>query len=89
MTEGALSEILAFSILTLIVGGGIVFDSDPYDEWVETMNKLSSNITTIKAAEQYYTRTQLNENGSAKPVDEEGLEPSKLSQKAHIDLAAG
>ena len=24
----------------LQAGGGIVFDSDPYDEWMETINKL-------------------------------------------------
>lgn len=89
MTEGTRSGILESSILTSIAGGGIVFDSDPYDEWVETMNKLGSNITTIKTAEQYYTRAQSNENGLAKPVNEEGLKPSKPSQKPHIDLAAG
>jgi hypothetical protein len=27
-------------IAYLQAGGGIVFDSDPYDEWVETLNKL-------------------------------------------------
>ena len=38
------------------LGGGIVFDSDPYDEWVETMNKLKSNTTTITSAEEYHAR---------------------------------
>lgn len=38
----------------LQAGGGIVFDSDPYDEYVETMNKLASNIACIKNAEAYY-----------------------------------
>jgi len=42
----------------LRTGGGIVFDSDPYDEWVETMNKLKSNITTITSAEEKYIRLQ-------------------------------
>jgi anthranilate synthase component 1 len=27
-------------IAYLQAGGGIVFDSDPYDEWMETINKL-------------------------------------------------
>jgi anthranilate/para-aminobenzoate synthase component I len=27
-------------IAYLQAGGGIVFDSDPYDEWIETLNKL-------------------------------------------------
>jgi anthranilate/para-aminobenzoate synthase component I len=25
--------------------GGIVFDSDPYDEWMETINKLGTFIS--------------------------------------------
>jgi hypothetical protein len=41
-----------------IPGGGIVFDSDPYDEWVETMSKLGSNSHTITSAEQIYARLQ-------------------------------
>lgn len=36
----------------LQAGGGIVFDSDPYDEWDETMNKLKANMTCISAAEE-------------------------------------
>lgn len=35
-------------------GGGIVFDSDPYDEWMETMNKLGANMQCIKDAEKEY-----------------------------------
>ena len=32
---------LAASLAELTIGqGGIVFDSDPYDEWMETINKL-------------------------------------------------
>jgi hypothetical protein len=29
----------------LQAGGGIVFDSDPYDEWMETINKLGMSLT--------------------------------------------
>lgn len=38
----------------LQAGGGIVFDSDPYDEYVETLNKLGANIQCIKGAEAKY-----------------------------------
>ncbi len=39
-------------------GGGIVFDSDPYDEYVETLNKLGANVKAIVEAEQLYQRRQ-------------------------------
>ncbi|KAH8601002.1 anthranilate synthase-like protein component I [Bisporella sp. PMI_857] len=62
-TEGAMDTCIALrtmlvkdGVAYLQAGGGIVFDSDPYDEWVETMNKLKSNITTITAAEAIYTK---------------------------------
>ena len=38
----------------LQAGGGIVFDSVEYDEWIETMNKLGANIRTIESAETRY-----------------------------------
>ncbi|KAB8220713.1 ADC synthase [Aspergillus novoparasiticus] len=38
----------------LQAGGGIVFDSDPYDEYMETINKLGANIACIKGAEAKY-----------------------------------
>ncbi|KAF9888343.1 hypothetical protein FE257_008776 [Aspergillus nanangensis] len=38
----------------LQAGGGIVFDSDEYDEYVETLNKLGANIACIKGAEAKY-----------------------------------
>jgi anthranilate synthase component 1 len=38
----------------LQAGGGIVFDSDPYDEYIETINKLGANIACIKGAEAKY-----------------------------------
>jgi anthranilate synthase component 1 len=31
-------------IAYLQAGGGIVFDSDPYDEWMETINKLGTMV---------------------------------------------
>ncbi|KAH8677322.1 anthranilate synthase component 1 [Xylariales sp. PMI_506] len=42
----------------LQAGGGIVFDSDEYDEWMETMNKLGANMQTLKSAEALYARRQ-------------------------------
>ena len=41
-----------------MIGGGIVYDSDPYEEYIETLNKLKSNITTIQKAEELYARMQ-------------------------------
>lgn len=38
----------------LQAGGGIVFDSDPYDEYIETMNKMKANNNTIVEAEKMY-----------------------------------
>lgn len=70
------------SVLTS-VGGGIVFDSDPYDEWMETMNKLGANMQCISSAEKLYTRSQ------SKAAEKEALEVEKVKKSgAHIDLAA-
>lgn len=39
---------LAFAMMLLTIGqGGIVFDSDPYDEWIETINKLGEFISLV------------------------------------------
>jgi len=38
-------------IAYLQAGGGIVHDSDSYEEYVETLNKLKANITCIDSAE--------------------------------------
>ena len=35
-------------------GGGIVYDSDPTDEWMETMNKLSANLRCVELSERYF-----------------------------------
>jgi anthranilate synthase component I len=42
----------------LHAGGGIVFDSDEYDEWMETINKLGANMQCITSAEELYYRQQ-------------------------------
>jgi len=41
------------------VGGGIVFDSDPYDEYIETMNKLRASMTSLQNAEERYLKEQM------------------------------
>lgn len=38
----------------LQAGGGIVFDSDEYDEYIETMNKMRANNNTIVQAEELW-----------------------------------
>lgn len=46
----------------LQAGGGIVYDSVPEDEYVETLNKLHSNVTALEKAEQfYYDQSQSNQ----------------------------
>jgi len=44
----------------LQAGGGIVFDSVEEDEYIETINKLGSNVRALEEAErEYYLRTSL------------------------------
>lgn len=59
--EGAMDTCIALrtmlvknGVAYLQAGGGIVFDSDPYEEWVETMNKLGANMACIAGAEDKY-----------------------------------
>ncbi|KAG5958707.1 anthranilate synthase component 1 [Claviceps arundinis] len=66
--EGAMDTCIALrtmlvkeGVAYLQAGGGIVFDSDEYDEWIETINKLGSNMTCIKSAEEMYYQQQQNE----------------------------
>lgn len=35
-------------------GGGIVFDSDETEEWMETMNKLAANLRCVELSEKYF-----------------------------------
>ena len=41
-------------IAYLQAGGGIVFDSDEHDEYIETMNKMMANHNTIVQAEEIW-----------------------------------
>ncbi|KAJ3376008.1 bifunctional tryptophan synthase trp1 [Allomyces arbusculus] len=47
----------------LQAGGGIVYDSNQEDEYVETINKMKSSITALERAEDYYF--DLQQQGSA------------------------
>lgn len=38
-------------VASLQAGGGIVFDSDEFEEYVETVNKLGANVRCIEEAE--------------------------------------
>ena len=73
-------------------GGGIVFDSDPYEEWVETMNKLGANMQCISSAEKLYTRMQGSANSSAQKeksaAHTEALNNKPLKSDSSIELAA-
>ncbi|TVY40648.1 Anthranilate synthase component [Lachnellula occidentalis] len=90
-TEGEMDTCIALRTMVakdgvayLQAGGGIVFDSDPYDEYVETINKLLASSTTIKLAEAHFLKQQTKEKvtGSLKLED-------VPDRKSHIDLAAG
>lgn len=66
--EGAMDTCIALrtmlvkdGVAYLQAGGGIVFDSDPYDEWVETLNKLGANMQCISSAEERYVLLQEDE----------------------------
>ena len=74
-------------------GGGIVFDSDPYEEWVETMNKLGANMQCISSAEKLYTRIQSKASSSVAKeepaADTEALNIKPAKSGVHVELAAG
>ncbi|KAF3070721.1 Anthranilate synthase component 1 [Daldinia childiae] len=64
-TEGAMDTCIALrtmlvkdGVAYLQAGGGIVFDSDPYEEWIETINKLGANTHCITSAENLYAKRQ-------------------------------
>lgn len=41
-------------IAYLQAGGGIVFDSEKTEEWMETTNKLAANLRCIELVEKHY-----------------------------------
>ncbi|KAL8701269.1 MAG: hypothetical protein Q9201_004994 [Fulgogasparrea decipioides] len=73
--EGAMDTCIALRTMLvkdgtafLQAGGGIVFDSDPGDEWTETMNKLGSNIQCVDRAEEFYG--DINDDEKAEVLEE-------------------
>ncbi|KAM3500145.1 hypothetical protein MY10362_006664 [Beauveria mimosiformis] len=63
--EGAMDTCIALRTMLykqgtayLQAGGGIVLDSDEYDEWMETINKLGASMHCIKSAEEMYHAEQ-------------------------------
>lgn len=61
MDEGQMDTCIAIrtmlvkdEVAYLQAGGGIVFDSEKTEEWMETMNKLAANLRCIELAEKYY-----------------------------------
>ena len=85
--EGAMDTCIALRTMLvkagigyLQAGGGIVWDSQPEEEWEETMNKLAANKRCIDAAEARYSTFEgpaIRSTGKPK------------QENAHIDLAAG
>ncbi|KAI9805453.1 MAG: anthranilate synthase component 1 [Sarcosagium campestre] len=76
LKEGAMDTCIALRTMVvkdgvayLQAGGGIVYDSDPYDEWVETMNKLGANIQCISSAEERYIQLQDAESAAMSTFD--------------------
>ena len=99
--EGAMDTCIALrtmlvkdGVAYLQAGGGIGFDSDPTDEYIETINKLKANTTCIEMAEQkhYYEQQEDQEDADGIPAKSEAVAESLDSGRTsdvHIDLAAG
>ncbi|KKA29322.1 hypothetical protein TD95_004788 [Thielaviopsis punctulata] len=71
VTEGAMDTCIALrtmlvkdEVAYLQAGGGIVFDSDEYEEWMETINKLAANTQCVTTAEEIYHEQQQQEKSS-------------------------
>lgn len=91
--EGAMDTCIALrtmlvkdGVAYLQAGGGIVWDSQPEEEWVETMNKLAANIRCIAAAEERYLG--MENNGSC-TLREEKVGVEGTGENGHVSLAAG
>ena len=91
-SEGAMDTCIALrtmlvkdGVAYLQAGGGIVFDSDPYEEWMETMNKLGANMKCIETAEAKYAEE--DEGTGNEEIQKEFEEKNVLD--GHVDLAEG
>ena len=88
-TEGAMDTCIALrtmlvkdGVAYLQAGGGIVWDSVPEEEWIETMNKAAANVRCIAAAEERYSGIDIfNKNGTQEETTE------KNNRNLHIDIA--
>ena len=90
--EGAMDTCIALrtmllkdGVAYLQAGGGIVYDSDPYDEWVETMNKSGANMKCIESAEERYAEDEEESTGE---VVDKGHQIEDRFGNGHVDFAA-
>lgn len=90
-TEGAMDTCIALrtmlvkdGVAYLQAGGGIVWDSVPEEEWVETMNKAAANVRCIAAAEERYAGTAMDDTAS---IHDETIR--RENGHTHVDMAAG
>ena len=66
-TEGAMDTCIALrtmlvkdGVAYLQAGGGIVWDSVPEEEWIETMNKAAANVSCIADHEETYAGFEID-----------------------------
>ncbi|KAF8420116.1 putative anthranilate synthase component I [Tirmania nivea] len=76
-------------VVYLQAGGGIVYDSDPYDEWMETMNKLRANMTCIIDAEQRHAKLQSEGGVAADKKEMEAREDKEEEQRNLVHPGGG
>lgn len=96
VAEGAMDTCIALrtmvvkdGVVYLQAGGGIVFDSDPEEEYIETLNKLKANVTCIDSAERKHWAEQQDDGLDHDEDDDVDEPPRTLKQDAHVDLSAG
>ncbi len=90
--EGAMDTCIALrtmllkeGVAYLQAGGGIVFDSVEEDEWVETMNKLRSNIACVESAEEMFMSGVIDgEDGIAGEEEDNRVGEGKRKGKVEI-----
>ncbi|KAK3680388.1 anthranilate synthase component 1 [Vermiconidia calcicola] len=95
--EGAMDTCIALrtmlckeGVAYLQAGGGIVFDSDPGEEYEETLNKLRANMTGIEQAERLHWEEQRGSGQEEEVVgDAEMVEANGAPRGGRIDFAGG
>ena len=93
--EGAMDTCIALRTMVvkdgtvyLQAGGGIVFDSDPSEEWMETMNKLRANMECIAGAENRYAAATAANAANTEDDWTKMLQASKSSSSRETALSA-